>query len=295
MPSSFPFPFSLTGNVKKSKETTNSSGTFNNTTTPLLPDWATAPVQAAAGRVGSLLDLDPRGLVAPAHGLQQQAASGAAGLPNDTSWLSPALQADTPFASGGKAYDWVGRYMNPYLNEVVDSSAADFDANAGQVRAQQALDLAGSGAFGGSGAALTQSMTEGELSRSRAATLSGLRSQGYNMALQAASGDADRATQARIANAQTALQDRAQKVGFRFDSDANQRANIAAQAGLGETLRGIDQQQRLAPVTSAQQVVAMLSGLPLGLFAGENQQGTKTETATKKTKGFDLGAEAKFG
>lgn len=66
-------------------------------------------------------------------------------------------------------------------------------------------------------------------------------------------------------------------------------------SGLGETLRGIDQQQRLAPVTSAQQVVAMLSGLPLGLFAGENQQGTKTETATKKTKGFDLGAEAKFG
>jgi hypothetical protein len=281
--------FSFSGKASKSKTTFNNNSTFNNTTTPIVPDWATAPVQSAANRVGGLLNLEPSNLVAPTHGLQQQAAGTAAGLSNDSSWLSPFMEADTPFASGGKAYDWIGRYMNPYLNDVVDSSAADFDANAGQVRAQQALDLAGSGAFGGSGAALTQSMTEGELSRARASTLSGLRSQGYNMALQAASGDADRATQARVANAQTALQDRAQKVGFGFEGDANQRANIATQAGIGGTLRDIDQQQRLAPVTSTQQVVAMLNGLPLGLFAGQNEQGTKTDTGTSKTKGFEIG------
>jgi hypothetical protein len=116
-----------------------------------------------------------------------------------------------------------------------------------------------------------------------------LRSQGFNTALQAAAGDADRATQARMANAQTALQDRAQKVAFGFEADANRRANVATQAGLGETLRGVDQQQRLAPVTSAQQIVAMLSGLPLGLFAGESEQGTKSDSTTSKTKGFEIG------
>jgi len=290
-----PFGFSLSGKASKSKTTFNNTGTFNNTTTPVVPEWATSPVQAAAGRVGSLLNLDPNSLVAPAHGLQQQAAGTAGALSSDGSWLSPLMQADTPFASGGKAYDWVGRYMDPYLKDVVDSTAADLDANAGQVRAQQALNLAGSGAFGGSGAALTQSMTEGELSRARASALGGLRSQGYNMALQAASGDADRATQARVANAQMALQDRAQKAGFRFEADANQRANIGTQAGLGDTLRGIDQQQRLAPVTSTQQVVAMLNGLPLGLFAGQNEQGTKTDTGTTKIKGFEIGGSASWG
>lgn len=288
------FGFNLSGKTSKSKTTTNSSGTFNNTTTPVLPTWVTSPVEAATNRVGSLLGQAPGGLVAPTHPLQQQAAGAAAGLSPDTAWLKPFAQANTPFASGGKAYDWVGRYMNPYLDQVVDTSAADLDANAGQVRAQQALDLAGSGAFGGSGAALTQSMTEGELARARGTTLSGLRSQGFNMALQAASGDADRATQARIANAQLALQDRAQKIGLGFEADANQRANIATQAAVGETQRAIDQQQRQAPVTNTQQIVAMLNGLPLGLFAGQNEQGTKSDSMIQKTKGSEIGGGISF-
>ena len=289
------FGFNLSGKANKSKTTTNSTGFFNNTTTPVLPDWVANPVQAAASRAGGLLNQNAESFVAPAHALQQQAAGGAASLSGDTSWLRPFTQANTPFASGGKASDWVGKYMNPYLNDVVDTTAADLDANAGQVRAQQALDLAGSGAFGGSGAALTQSMTEGELARARATTLSGLRSQGFTTALQAASGDADRATQARIANTQAALQDRAQKVGFNFQSDENQRANIATQAAVGGSQREIDQDQRLAPVKNAQQVVAMLNGLPLGLFAGQNEQGTKTDNTISKTKGFEVGGGVSYG
>jgi hypothetical protein len=251
------------------------------------------------------LNLDPQRLVAPAHGLQIQAANGAANLSGspwnfdgaadltrgaaDTSWLDPYLSMDTPFASGGKAYDWVNRYMDPYLSNVVDSTAADLDANAGQVRAQQSLDLAGSGAFGGSGAALTQSMTEGELARGRASTLSGLRSRAYEQALGAAAGDADRATQARIANAQTALQDRAQKAGWGFQADGNQRDNIGLQAQLGGALRDIEQQQRQAPITNTQQIVAMLSGLPIQLFTGEQKTGTESTVGTSKTKGTDWG------
>ena len=130
-------------------------------------------------------------------------------------------------------------------------------------------------------------MTEGELARARASTLSGLRSHAYDTALTAAAGDADRATQARVANAQTALQDRSQKVGWGFQQqqqqmaaanqlqglqagyDANQRGNIATQESLGGTMRDIDQVQRQAPVTSTQQIVAALNGLPIGLFTGQ--------------------------
>lgn len=297
----------------KSKTTNTSSRTANTTTTPIVPEWGSSLVQGAAGQVANLLGQDASKFVAPANALQNQAAAGAArlgesypratpGLPSgpaDTSWLSPHMTANTPFTSGGKASDYVSRYLNPYLTEVVDASAADFDANAGQVRAQQALDLAGSGAFGGSGAALTQSMTEGELARGRATTLSGLRSRGYEQALGAAAGDADRATQARIANAQTRLQDRALKIDLGFRSQTQQlaadeamRANIAAQAGLGETLRSVQQQQLQAPMTHAQQVVAMLSGLPIELFTGQQTAEAKSETGSGKET--QIGAEASY-
>ncbi|WP_293907468.1 hypothetical protein [Phenylobacterium sp.] len=321
------FPgFTFSADAQKTKSTTNSSGTFNNTTTPIVPEWASSLTQGVAGRVGGLLSGDPQSLIAPVQGLQSQAAAGAANLTGmdfnydgaadltrgaaRTSWLDPHMSADTPFASGGKAYDYVDRYLNPYLNQVVDSSSADLDAHAGQVRAQQSLDLAGAGAFGGSGAALTQSLTEGELARARASTLSGLRSQAYNTALGAAGGDADRATQARIANAQTALQDRAQKVGFGFQGqqqqlqaanqlyqlsnahDENLRGNIATQAGIGAALRGVDTETRQAPVTSTQQIVAMLSGLPINLFVGQNEQGTSSQTV--KTSATKVGGGVEF-
>ena len=170
------FGISLSGSKQKSKTTTTSlsdtagSGTFSNTTTATAPDWVTSAMRSATGRVESLLGQDPNNFFAGPDPLHQQAAAGAAGLSDgtasfdaaktltqgaaDTSWLTPYTNADTPFASGGKAYNYVDHYLNPYLREVVDSSAADFDAHGGQVRAQQALDLAGSGAFGGSGAAL---------------------------------------------------------------------------------------------------------------------------------------------
>ncbi|RAK60887.1 hypothetical protein DJ021_14230 [Phenylobacterium hankyongense] len=305
--------FKIGGSASKSNTTSNSS--FNNTTTPIVPQWASDLTQNVAGRVGGLTGLDPQILVAPVQPLQQQASAAAGGLTGspwnfdaaanltrgaaDTSWLSPYMSADTPSASGGTASSYIDSYMNPYLHDVVDATAADLDANAGQVRAKQALDLAGSGAFGGSGAALTQSMTEGELARARATSLSSLRSQGYNAALGAAAGDAERATQAQIANAQMALQDSAQKVGFGLQGqqqqlqaanqltglssayDANQRANIATQADLGDTLRNIDQEQRQAPVTSTQQIVAMLSGLPINLFTGQQQQGTESKKGSE--------------
>ena len=295
----------LGGSASKTKSTSNT--TSNSTTTPIVPEWASTLTQGVAGRVGGLMGLDPQSLVAPANSLQTLAAGragdlngspwnfdGAADLTRgaaNTSWLNGYMTADTPSAAAG-----LSSYLNPYLHDVVDSTAADLDASDGRVRAQQALDLAGAGAFGGSGAALTQSMTEGELSRARASALGALRSQGYATALNAAAGDADRG-----------LQDRAQKVGWGFQGqqqqltagnqlagissayDANQRANLETQANLGGVLRGIDQEQRQAPVTSTQQIVAMLSGLPIDLFTGEQKTATESSVGTGKTKNSDWG------
>jgi hypothetical protein len=325
----------LGGSKEKTSSTSNSTSnsSFNTTTTPNAPEWASTLTQNVAGRVGDLMHLDPQGLIAPADGLQTQAAASAGRLTGqpgvytnatnvtgqvaDSTWLNPYLSADTPFASGGKAYDWIDRYMNPYQKNVIDASLADFDFDRGNTMAQQDLDLAGSGAFSGSGVALTKSMTDAALARTRNKIVADLSGQGFQTALNAAAGDADRATQARIANAQMALQDRAQKVGWQMAAgdqrlksasqladlagayDADQRANIAAQAQMGDTLRGIDQQQRQAPVTNAQQIVAMLSGLPISLFTGQTQSGTQTGTqsgsSTGKSSGFNWGASVSAG
>jgi hypothetical protein len=320
-----PFGFGVSGSV----ENKNTDSTFNSTKTPIVPEWASSLTQNTASRVGDLLNLDPNSLVAPAQPLQNQAGVGAANLSGspwvydgavdltrgaaNTSWLDGYMQMPALYASGGKASDYVGNYLNPYLQSVVDSTSADLDAHDGQVRAQQALDLAGSGAFGGSGAALTQSMTEGELERARATSLSGLRSQAYNTALSAAVADADRATQARIANSQTNLQDRAQTVGFGLSGqqqqlqvgaqlgnlaathDADLRGNIGTQTAVGDDLRNVDQAQRQAPVTSTQQIVAMLNGLPISLFVGENENGTKSENTTDTKLGGSFGLNGTFG
>jgi hypothetical protein len=309
------FGFGLSASKSKKTWSSQANTTTNTTTTPTLPDWLSGTVEKATNRLGALLDQNQNQWVASAHPLQQQAAAGVAGLSSDpnafdwakgrtqsaanTSWLNPYMDAGG--SSVGLASTYIKRNLDPYLHEVVDSSAADLDAHAGTVRAQQALDLAGAGAFGGSGAALTQSMTEGELARARASTLSGLRSHGFELALNAAAGDADRA-----------LQDRSQKVGWGFQGqqqqlqaanqllglqgafNADQRANLSAQYDIGSGLRDIQNAQLNAPITSTQQMVAALSGLPLNLFAGQNVAGATSETSSGKSKESSISANASY-
>ena len=270
----------------KSSTSGSSNSQTRSTTTPIVPGWASDLTQNVAGRVGSLLDKDPYSLIAPANDLQNQAAAGAGGL-SGSPWnfdgaadlTRGVAQDDAPSIAGN-----VRQFLNPSLHEVADATSADLDASDGRVRAQQALNLAGSGAFGGSGAALTQSATEGELARARASTLGALRSQAYSQALGAAT------SQAQIQQQQQAqrLAAAGQLAGISSQYDANQRANIATQAGIGDSLRGITQAMDQAPVANAQQIVALLQGLPLGLFTGTTTEGTQST----QTKGQTTGASA---
>lgn len=296
--------------TSSSTSTTNTNNSFDNRTTPLVPEWANTLTQNVASRVGAVNGLDPSSLVASAHPLQAQAAAGAGAL-TGRPWLLDAgvgttgyvMNANAPqVGQAATASPFIQQYMDPYLKDVLGAADADLSANEGRVRAQQALDLAGSGAFGGSGAALTQSMTEGELARARAATLSGLQSQGFSQALGAAQADAQRAQSTKELNAQLRSQqmDRALAAANQLSTlsnnfDANMRANLALQGQTGGELRDIEQQQRQAPVTSAQQIVAMLSGLPIGLFTGQEEQGTSTGASTTNESGTSKKTATEWG
>ena len=271
----------------------NSSGTSNtqtnSTTTPIVPDWASNLTQSVAGRVGSLVGQDPQSQVAPVNPLQTAAGLNA-GVLSGSPWnFDGALDLyrgvanrQAPSISAN-----IGQFMDPYLNDVVNATSADLDASDGKVRAKQALDLAGSGAFGGSGAALTQSATEGELARARATSLGNLRSQGFAQALGGATSQAQLQQQQqaqRLAAAQGI-------VDASTAYDANNRANIASQLSTGDDLRNITQQQLQAPTTSTAQIVAMLSGLPINLFTGQTTSGTSNTQTKGQTTNVNAGLD----
>lgn len=246
---------------KKSKSTTNQT----TVQTPTNPEWVTQPTQDVAGKISALGNLDPYSLVAGADPLQTQAGQGAAGLGQDRGWYDKIMGG-----SSASLLDGLGSYMSPYTQNVVDTSLADFDHNAGQTRAQQTLDMAGSGAFGGSGSALTRSGTEGELARARASLDAGLRDQAFNTGAGLSNQDASRRQDFMGLQAQTGLA-----------AEESQRSNLALQSDIGEKMRAIEQARLGAPISLAQIQAGLLSGLPLNLFTG--QTSTMNGTTTSKT------------
>ena len=92
-------------------------------------------------------------------------------------------------------------YMNPYTDDVVDTTLAGYDENAGRIEAQQAAAAAANGAFGGSRYAVQEGITQGELARERAATEAGLRSDAFNTGAGLSADDANRRQSASSTNA----------------------------------------------------------------------------------------------
>ena len=116
----------------------------------------------------------------------------------------PVLEGTGEAPQAASVLDRLSSYMTPFRDQVLAAAMDDYDAEAGRRRASQDLELAGQGAFGGSGAALTRSLSEGELARGRNSRLAGLLDQMFTQGAGLSSGDADRRQQASTAAAQLA-------------------------------------------------------------------------------------------
>lgn len=278
-----------------SKTKASSSGTedYSKTSTPNVPDWFTQPTQSLVGRLNTLGATDPASLVSGIDPLQAQAAAGASELTTgNAAWMDKLMNKPAPVVSAESVLTNLESYYNPFREEVTDKAMADFDANAGRTRAMQDLDLAGSGAFGGSGAAITKSLTEGEMSRARSSELAGMLSDMFNTSTGLSNADAGRRQSASEATANLDMQARAQKAALGFGREENARANIATQAGLGGTLRDIDTEQKQAPFNLQDWLTQNLAGLNPALFTGQSETGSSKTTG--KSKGTSLSAEAGF-
>jgi len=299
--------FGISGSKSKQKSSTDSN--LTSTTTPNVPDWLLDPAKASAANITKLGATDPSTLVLGEDPLQAQARVRAGGL-TGSPWNFDAAADLTRGIAGQSAkkveaaslLDNLDSYTSPYRKDVVDATAADFDANAGRTRAQQDLAIAGEGAFGGSGAALTKSATEGELARGRATTMATLLDQMFNTGAGLSNMDAGRRQAASSENASLAMQQRAQTLdaarqladlsaGF----DATQRANIATQAAAGATARDIATEQVQAPFNLQDWINQALAGLNGEMFTGKttNEVGSSKSTGSGSTIGAS--ASASYG
>jgi hypothetical protein len=239
---------------RKTKTTSQSTSTA--TRTPTNPEWVTSGLQGLGGKIMGLANEDPRSFVAGPSTLQNQVFGDAANLTTsprfnqagDIFTRVAGAGPNTYDPSQGKAEDWsaqgydaerfnassllegLDKYMSPYTGQVVDTALADYDFGAGQTRAGQALDEARSGAFGGSGAAITRALTEDSLTRGRGTLSAGLRDTAFTRGAGLSATDAGFRNQAAAANAAAANQ----AAAFRAQA-ANQAAaaNAAARNQFG--------------------------------------------------------------
>lgn len=287
---------------KKTSTTQNST----TTTTPNVPQWGVDSLKNLNTSINGIANTDPMSFVAPASTLQTQAFGGAGNL---GSWQGTSQAAEnlaTQTANTNPAYlpqaaqvmeKGLSQYLNPYTDQVVNTTLNDFDTNAAQTRAQQAGQGAAAGAFGGSRWGLQEGETEGQLARARASTDANLRSSGYDKATALASQDAQLREQTRLANlqAQNDQLNRQSSIASLLgslsgQSAANSRADVQTQADLGGTQQAIDQSQRTAPIAQAQTVASLLGMNQLPLLTGQTATGQSTGTATTSDPLGGLGA-----
>lgn len=275
-------------------DNTTSNTNFN--TSPTNPQYVTDLGKLFGGNVASLAQTNPQSYIAGPTPLLQTAANSAGDL-NGTPWAYDQSHDAAKSVAGATAPNIAAgmpSFLDPYLASVVGATSADLAHSEGLTRAQDDLNLASSGAFGGSGAALTKAATEDALSRARATTIGGLESQGYNTALQGATSQAgvDQQQQALKLAAASQLANTADQYGN------NQRQNIATQTATATPIQAIQQSQAQAPLDFQAILEQLFAGGMPQLFQGqtgtEDQTGTDISSGTQKGKltgnTFGLGA-----
>jgi hypothetical protein len=130
----------------------------------------------------------------------------------------------------------VGKFYNPYEESVVGSVQRDFDRMRNKEALNQNAKAIGSGAFGGSRAAVAASEANRNLTEAEADTLSKIRRSGYSEALTGA-GTAFENQQRRALNQGQGLS----QLGQARSNVFNQGANTAVNMGQGIGALGINE------------------------------------------------------
>jgi hypothetical protein len=215
-------------------------------------------------------------LTAGTSGLQQQAFQTAGGLqvPGAVTQAAQTAGNITGQMQGlaGAAFgaDQAKQYMNPYLQASLDPQIAEARRQAQITNMANMSKLTQAGAYGGGRQAIMQS----EADRNLATNLANITGQGYNTAYQQAMAQYN-ADQARKLQAlQGALSGTQAQGSLGAQESQIGLQNLAQQAALGQTQRGIEsegiaadkaqfEEARDYPYKMVQYQQSLLSGLPL--------------------------------
>ena len=275
---------------KSSKTTSTNNTTTSAVQTPTNPDWVTNGVQGLAGNLTALGQADPTSFVAGADPLQTTAGTNAAALTTPAGFATGAtdLSSVSPTSVGADSLlPNLQSYMSPYTNDVVNSTLANYDNNAGYSQAQNKLNTATDDTFGGSGGAIETALANQQLGMGRAQLQAQLQDQAFTQGSTLANEDANRAQQGQQDSAQNTL---AAGLGLTSNASATNTAqnnNINTQSTIGQILQALTQAQTSAPLSVNGALTSMWGGLPTSLFHGTTANGTSASTGTQDTTTTD--------
>ena len=290
-----------------SKKSTDTTSNTTQTTTPNVPDWFTQPTTTQAGNVTNLINQGPGAYTPGISGLQTQATDAAGNLTTSPYYgqAADALGGLAPVSAdqvtGQSLLDNLGAYETSDRNAIVNPVLADYDTNTANTAAQQQAAAAQGGAFGGSRYGVAQAQAADLAARGRATTESGLLQNLYTTATANSSADAARRQAAMTsnqsadlaaaeANNSNALAKAGVLANLGSSSDADTRANIGVQAGLGGVQTDAENAIKQYPLTYAAQTEGLLSGLDPALFTGNTATGQSKSTSTTTDNPGLLGA-----
>ena len=138
----------------------------------------------------------------------------------------------------GTAAGGINTYMNPYTQQVIDTSMADLERQRQMQQNQLGAQASAAGAFGGSRQGIAEAETNRAFAQQGGQLAAQLRQQGFNTALGASQQDVANQMQAGIANQNAGARatEFGQNLGFQ-GQQANQNAGL--QAGIANQGAGL--------------------------------------------------------
>jgi len=228
-----------------------------------------------------------------------------------------------------QAVGGIGTYMNPYTQQVIDTSMGDLERQRQMQMNQLGAQASAAGAFGGSRQGVAESLTNEAFARQGGQLAAGLRQQGFQTALGASQQDVANQMQAALANqsARSAAEQfgqalglqgqianqgafgRAQEFGQGMTLDAQQAnqqaaqqaANLRLQAsgqlgglgqtgfGMGQGIIGMQQQQGLLQQQNNQRLIDAARA-QYGGFANAPQTALNTRMGATSAGNFNQGS-----
>lgn len=265
------------------------------TTSTQLPSWLSANMRGISDKASSMLGADPASFYADPNPTIEAANTGALGLGGSNKYLDKAFTTldlvgnyKSPKATAYSTLENLDAFMNPFTDQVVDTTLAGYDRQAGATRARSKGAEAATQAFNSSRAGIQSAELDALLDMNRAGTEAGLRKDAFNTGAGLAADEASRKTQVSMQNAATNLAKQNQGLAIAqalaemgLAEQAGGRADIATQLAAGGLLYDIENAKAGAPLDVTSRLAAIQAGIA-PMFA--------TTTSTQKQSGGGLGA-----